>query len=92
MQKRTVTINGQKTAVSVEDEFWDALRDIARSRGLRLYQMVEEIHRGRDKSANLSRAVRLYVLRHFRDAAGQPANYPQPPRPRPARSLGRSAS
>jgi predicted DNA-binding ribbon-helix-helix protein len=70
LRKRSVVIAGHRTSLSVEQAFWDALRDLATSRGLSLNRLVEEIDRERGVgSGNLSSAVRVYVLR---TALGQP--------------------
>ena len=67
--KRSLVIAGHKTSVSVEDAFWTALKDIAASRGTTIAELVAEIDTGRQRG-NLSSAVRLFVLDHFRAAAG----------------------
>jgi len=59
--KRSVRIAGHPTSVSLEPEFWDALKDIAKTRGLSINELVAEIDTGR--STNLSSALRVYVLR-----------------------------
>lgn len=60
IRKRSVMIAGHPTSVSLEAEFWDALKAIAHRRGLSLNQLVTEIDR--DRSANLSSAIRVHVL------------------------------
>jgi predicted DNA-binding ribbon-helix-helix protein len=59
--KRSVRIAGHPTSVSLEPEFWDALKDIAKTRGLSINELVAEIDSGR--STNLSSALRVYVLK-----------------------------
>jgi predicted DNA-binding ribbon-helix-helix protein len=66
--KRSVVIGGHKTSVSLEDEFWSALKDIAAARRASLSELVSEIDKGRD-GGNLSSAIRLHVLRHYRARA-----------------------
>jgi predicted DNA-binding ribbon-helix-helix protein len=63
--KRSVVIAGHKTSVSLEDAFWGALKDIASARGIRLREMVETIDSHR-QHGNLSSAIRLFVLDHYR--------------------------
>ena len=70
IQKRSVRIAGHPTSISLEDAFWDALREIANARNVRLSELVEEIDAERS-SQNLSSAIRVYVLSSFR---GQPTN------------------
>lgn len=67
--KRSVVVAGHKTSVSLEDAFWHALKDIARERSVSLRSLVAEIDSGRS-GGNLSSAVRLHVLDHYRRRAG----------------------
>ena len=64
--KRSVMIENRYTSVSVEDEFWQALREIARSRRVTLSQLLGSIDTDRQFS-NLSSAIRLFVLRFLRE-------------------------
>lgn len=66
--KRSVMIAGHRTSVSLEQPFWDALREIAEARGASIASLVAEIDAGRG-DGNLSSAIRLFVLAHFRRAA-----------------------
>ena len=66
MRKRSVTIDGHRTSVSLEDAFWDELGDIARGRGLSLGALVAKIDKARKQPGNLSSALRLYVLAELR--------------------------
>ncbi|MDX2141893.1 MAG: ribbon-helix-helix domain-containing protein [Rhodospirillaceae bacterium] len=61
IRKRSVTLAGHRTSVSVEDEFWDALKALARARRRALADLLSEIDAARP--GNLSSAVRLYVLK-----------------------------
>jgi predicted DNA-binding ribbon-helix-helix protein len=63
MRKRSVRIAGHATSVSIEDEFWRAFRRIARRRETTIQALIAEIDDGR--TANLSSAVRLFVLREL---------------------------
>ncbi|PZQ16917.1 MAG: hypothetical protein DI534_16180 [Leifsonia xyli] len=69
--KRSVVVAGHKTSVSLEDAFWHALKDIARERGASLRGLVAEIDSNR-RGGNLSSAVRLFVLDHYRRLARAP--------------------
>ena len=64
--KRSVVIAGHKTSISVEDEFWDSLKEIAGERGMTLAAMIGAIDGDREH-ANLSSAIRLFVLGVYRD-------------------------
>jgi predicted DNA-binding ribbon-helix-helix protein len=61
IRKRSVTLAGHRTSVSVEDEFWDALKAIAQDHGRALSDLLTEIDTARP--GNLSSAVRLFVLK-----------------------------
>ena len=63
--KRSIVIAGHKTSVSLEDAFWKALKDIAVARRTTLSDLVGSIDTGR-RDGNLSSAIRLFVLDHFR--------------------------
>lgn len=67
IRKRSVKIAGHSTSLSLEGVFWDALKQVAAARGLSLNAMIEEIDRGR--GSNLSSAVRVFLLNHYREAA-----------------------
>ena len=69
--KRSVTISGHRTSISLEAEFWDALREIASARGVAMQRLIEEIDAARS-GEGLSTAARLFVLRHYRERAGKP--------------------
>jgi predicted DNA-binding ribbon-helix-helix protein len=66
--KRSIVIAGHKTSVSLEDQFWDALREIATARGTAVGTLVSSIDADR-KHGNLSSAIRLFVLDHYRAQA-----------------------
>ena len=66
--KRTIGVGPRKTSVSVEAPFWEALKEIASARKLTLQELVTLINHDR-QHANLSSAIRLYVLEHYRRLA-----------------------
>ena len=61
IRKRNVVLSGRKTSVSVEDEFWRGLKEIAFARNTKLGILVSDIDSTR-QHANLSSAIRLFVL------------------------------
>ena len=67
--KHSVVIAGHRTSVSLEPEFWEALRDIAAARAKSVNAVIADIDAARD--GNLSSALRLFVLAHFRDRGGE---------------------
>jgi predicted DNA-binding ribbon-helix-helix protein len=68
--KRSIVIAGRKTSVSLEDAFWSALKEIASARDLTLTALVGGIDSGR--TGNLSSAIRLFVLGHYRAMISPP--------------------
>ncbi|MES2905874.1 MAG: ribbon-helix-helix domain-containing protein [Pseudomonadota bacterium] len=65
MKKRSVTIAGHRTSISLEEPFWDALREMAESRGQTLAGKIGMIDKKRGH-ANLSSAIRLHILDFYR--------------------------
>jgi predicted DNA-binding ribbon-helix-helix protein len=63
--KRSIVIAGHKTSVSLEDAFWNGLKEIAVSRNVALSDLVSSIDKER-KHGNLSSAIRLFVLDYYR--------------------------
>lgn len=66
--KRSIVIAGHKTSVSLEDGFWSGLKEIAGERRQTLSELVASIDTGR-AGGNLSSAIRLFVLDHYRARA-----------------------
>jgi predicted DNA-binding ribbon-helix-helix protein len=59
--KRSIAVAGHRTSVSLEAPFWEALREIAASRGISVQRLVGEVDSGRG-GQNLSSALRVFVL------------------------------
>lgn len=87
--KRSIVIAGHKTSVSLEDAFWAGLKEIATARGMTLSELVATIDTGR-QHGNLSSAIRLFVLDHYRSASNRADGAPPPQRGehRPQASAG----
>jgi predicted DNA-binding ribbon-helix-helix protein len=64
--KRSIIIDGHRTSVSLEAVFWNALKDIAQKRNETLSHLIASIDANR-QFANLSSALRVFVLRHYMD-------------------------
>ena len=64
--KRSVTIRGHRTSVSLERPFFEALQDIAAERDIALAALVAQVDAGRSGEENLSSALRVFVLDHYR--------------------------
>lgn len=73
VKKRSVVINGRKTSVSLENDFWEEVKTVARSRGQSVVDYVADVVKGYE-GHNVSSALRLSVLEHYRNK-GQ-ANVP----------------
>jgi predicted DNA-binding ribbon-helix-helix protein len=82
IRKRSVTIAGHRTSLSLEPAFWDALRTLANERGLSINAIIEEIDRaasaGGTRDINLSSAVRVHLFRHSQQAAPLPSRERSP--------------
>jgi len=79
IRKHSIMVKGQKTSVSLEEAFWQTLRNIAADQQRPVSNLISEIDGTRAPNANLSSAIRLYVLDHVlsraqaRDAEEHPA-------------------
>jgi predicted DNA-binding ribbon-helix-helix protein len=69
--KRSIVLDGHKTSVSLENEFWLGLREIAGRENMALSMLVGKIDRARN-SCNLSSAIRVHVFNYFRAPVGRP--------------------
>lgn len=69
-EKRSITIAGHRTSISLEPEFWAELTAIAALEKLSLNKLVTKIDL--ERGGNLSSALRLYVLRHLKSNASEP--------------------
>jgi predicted DNA-binding ribbon-helix-helix protein len=88
--KRSIVINGHKTSISLEDQFWSALKEIARQRPKTLSELASEIDGNRGERANLSSAIRLYVLGHFQALCASASNARGPNNPDASRQPSES--
>ena len=70
--KRSIVIANHKTSVSLEDAFWNGLKDIASDRDVTLSDLISGIDTERHHG-NLSSAIRLFVLDHYRTRTVMPA-------------------
>lgn len=66
VKKRSITLNGHKTAVSMEDEFWEYLRDMAEARDIPLSDLVWAIAIKRQQGQSISSACRVACLKEAR--------------------------
>lgn len=82
VRKHSVTIRGHRTSFSLERPFLDELRVIAATRGITLAALIAEVDGERPREANLSSALRIFVLdqvkRRFAPADERPATHRPP--------------
>src|SRR5262249_58502094 len=69
--KRSIMLAGHKTSVSLEDAFWQGLKEIAHGRDMSGSALIAAIDAQRG-DGNLSSAIRLFVLDHYRSRAEPP--------------------
>lgn len=69
--KRSLTLRGHRTSVSLEDEFWQAFREIAAARSTTVNALAAEVDEDRGARAGLASAIRVFVLRHYRERADE---------------------
>jgi predicted DNA-binding ribbon-helix-helix protein len=68
--KRSIVVAGHKTSVSLEDAFWKGLKEIAAVRDMTLSELVAFVDSER-QHGNLSSAIRLFVLDHYRSQTNE---------------------
>lgn len=65
--KRSLTLKGHRTSVSLEEEFWQAFRDIAREKDMPINALAAEIDVKRDPEIGLASAIRVFILNWYRN-------------------------
>ncbi len=66
MTKRSITVAGHRTSVSLEEPFWQGLGEIAVDEGKSVAALIAAVDRNRTPDTNLSAAIRLFVLEWYR--------------------------
>lgn len=69
-RKRSITIAGHATSISLEAPFWDAIRDIAAQQDMSTQDLIAEIDNSK-RLASLSSAIRVYILSWYQDKANE---------------------
>lgn len=64
-KKHSLTLNGHRTSVSLEDAFWDHFKKIAHENNIALNILAAEIDNSRGIDVGLASAIRLYILEHI---------------------------
>jgi predicted DNA-binding ribbon-helix-helix protein len=62
--KRSITVAGHRTSITLEAAFWDSLKEIAALRGQSVNAIIAEIDK--QQPENLSSALRVFVLKHYK--------------------------
>ncbi|MFW2544005.1 ribbon-helix-helix domain-containing protein [Primorskyibacter sp. 2E107] len=60
--KRSLTLRGHRTSVSLEDAFWKAFRAMAKAEGLALNELAARIDEARDPDIGLASSIRVAIL------------------------------
>jgi predicted DNA-binding ribbon-helix-helix protein len=68
VKKRSIVISRHKTSISLEDDFWTSLEQIARDRQVTRSDLIASLDATRENSS-LSSAIRLFILEHYRAMA-----------------------
>lgn len=69
--KRSFSIAGHRTSISLEAAFWDAFRELCDADGVAMAARLAEIDRARGDRSGLSGAVRVWILARYRHQAGK---------------------
>jgi len=67
VKKHTLTIHGHMTSISLEDEFWDALKQAASEDNISVPRLVAQIDEAR--TTGLSSAIRVYLFKRLAERA-----------------------
>jgi predicted DNA-binding ribbon-helix-helix protein len=62
--KRSIDIDGYQTSISLENHFWEALKEIAKERGATVKDLVAAI-KAEQGGSNLSSAIRIFVTKYY---------------------------
>jgi len=71
---RNIEVAGRRTSFRLEDTFWEGMRRCARDRGVSIDELIDQVvalHRG--SKATMTSAVRVFLIRHFQELAGNQA-------------------
>jgi predicted DNA-binding ribbon-helix-helix protein len=69
LKKRSITVAGHRTSVSVEEPFWQALGEIAAAESASIAATIAAIDRDRPADVSLSAAIRVFALDWYRTRA-----------------------
>ncbi len=69
-KKRSVCISGHQTSITLEEPFWQVLREIAAQEKISVNQLISEIDQNNNKG-NLSSSIRIYILQNLQEKLAQ---------------------
>ena len=72
--KRSITLSGHRTSVSLEKPFWDALRALAEEQNTTPTNLIAAIDNQRLPDDNLSSAIRVHILKTYQQRAIEKTN------------------
>ena len=64
--KRSITISGHRTSITLERPFWDELKEIACRKKVSVSELVRQIDSRRDASGSLTSAIRVFILEQLK--------------------------
>ena len=71
-KKRSLTLKGHRTSVSLEDAFWQEFLRLAKSQNRAINDLAAEIDAARGVDCGLASAIRLYVLEELKKNLHKP--------------------
>jgi predicted DNA-binding ribbon-helix-helix protein len=72
IRKHSASLHGHRTSISLEDEFWLELKQIAQAQNISFAGLLAQIDDNRDQGSNLSSALRVYVLQWLKQSNESP--------------------
>jgi predicted DNA-binding ribbon-helix-helix protein len=65
MHKISISLSGHQTSISLEQEFFDVLQHIAKTRNISIASIIKNIDENRDPESNLSSEIRIWILKQI---------------------------
>lgn len=65
MHKISVSLSGHQTSISIEQEFFDVLQNIAKDRNISIASIIKNIDETRNPNSNLSSETRIWILKQL---------------------------
>ena len=67
MKKISVSLSGHQTSISLEEEFINALKEIAANKNQSIAGIISDIDSNRPQKMNLSSAIRVWILNNLKN-------------------------